>query len=408
MITQRPDSAPDVKTAAIIGISRYARYHLLIALEQMLHGKLRLAAAVVINPEEEAFFCRRLRKLGCELYSSADAMWQEWSGRVDLCFIPTGIHLHAPMTLQALNAGANVLVEKPLTATVHEGEAIIAAELRTSRFVAVGFQDIYTDSTWSLKQRLLAGGIGEIRAITLVGLWPRHDGYYLRNEWAGRLMQEGQWVLDSPINNAFAHFLNLGLFWAGTRLDRSASIEAVKCELYRVQEIESFDTCCLRARLAEGPELRVYVTHSCREERIPRIMLEGTNGTMEWIQESHCNLATVDGRKERVAVPGKFETKLTMADAVLARIDDPSVRICGTGIAIEHLRLVEAVHKAVQVVDVPAEFVRRRVANSATWKEIVGIEAAIDESSRHGRLFSELAVPWASPAGRFAFNGTRG
>ena len=97
-----------MKTAAIIGISRYARYHLLIALEQMLHGKLRLAAAVVINPEEEAFFCRRLRKLGCELYSSADAMWQEWSGRVDLCFIPTGIHLHAPMTLQALNAGANV------------------------------------------------------------------------------------------------------------------------------------------------------------------------------------------------------------------------------------------------------------------------------------------------------------
>jgi predicted dehydrogenase len=392
-----------VKTAVIIGISRYARYHLLIALEQALHGKLRLSAAVVINPEEEAFFCQRLRQLGCEIFVSADAMWEKWSGRVDLCFVPTGIHLHAPMTLQALAAGANVLVEKPLTATVAEAEAIIACERRTGRFVAVGFQDVYTEATWSIKQRLLAGAVGKIRAITLVGLWPRHEGYYLRNDWAGRLMQEGQWVLDSPINNAFAHFLNLGLFWAGSQLDRSASVEAVECELYRVQEIESFDTCCIRARLKEGPELRVYATHSCREERVPRVVLEGTAGTMEWFQESHCNVSAPDGRRERILVPGKIETKLMMADAVLARIDDPRARICGTRIAIEHLRLVEAVHKAVQVVDVPEEFVQRRVANSATWKEIVGIEATIDESSRSGRLFSELSVPWAGPSGCFAF-----
>ena len=102
-----------MKSAAIIGISRYARYHLLIALEQMLHGKLRLVAAVVINPEEEAFFCSRLRKLGCQLYRSADAMWQDWSGRIDLCFIPTGIHLHAPMTLQALNAQITRIKRRP-------------------------------------------------------------------------------------------------------------------------------------------------------------------------------------------------------------------------------------------------------------------------------------------------------
>lgn len=392
-----------MKTAAIIGISRYARYHLLIALEQALHGKLRLAAAVIINPEEEAFFRERLSRLGCEIFESTEAMWLRWSGRIDLCFIPTGIHLHAPMTLQALAAGANVLVEKPLTATIAEGEAIMQAERETGRFVAVGFQDVYTDSTWTIKQRLLAGEIGRIRAITLVGLWPRHNGYYLRNEWAGRLMQEGQWVLDSPINNAFAHFLNLGLFWAGPRLDASASVESVECELYRVQEIETFDTCCIRAHLMEGPELRVYATHSCREERVPCVVLEGSNGTMEWVQESHCNLTTTDGRKERIAVPGKFETKLMMTDAVLARIDDPRARICGTAIAIKHLHLVEAVHKAVKVVDVPDEFVQRRVVNSATWKEIVGIEATIDEASRDGRLFSEMSVPWAGPAGSFAF-----
>ena len=112
-----------LKTAAIIGISRYARYHLLMALEQALHGKLRLAAAVVVNPVEEAFFCQRLRSLGCEIFHDTRTMWSRWAGRIDLCLIPTGIHLHAPMTLEALESGACVLVEKPLTASVAEAEA---------------------------------------------------------------------------------------------------------------------------------------------------------------------------------------------------------------------------------------------------------------------------------------------
>lgn len=393
-----------MKIAAIIGISRYARYHLFMALEQALHGKLRLAAAVVVNQQEESFFCQRLRSLGCEIFDHTEAMWARWSGRIDLCFIPTGIHLHAPMTLQALAAGANVLVEKPLTAAVAEASAIMDAERRTGRFVAVGFQDLYTESTWAIKERLLAGMLGDVRAITLVGLWPRHAGYYLRNEWAGRLKRNGQWVLDSPIHNAFAHFLNLGLFWAGATPAASASVRTVECELYRVQPIENFDTCCIRAGLDGGAELRVYATHSCEEERVPRMTIEGSRGHLTWVQESHYEIVDREGRRQRHSVPGKIETKLMMADAVLARFDDPQARICGTAIAIEHLRLVEAVHQAADITDIPAEFVRRRTAASGSWREIIGIEAAIDEASRRGQLWSELNVPWARPAGCFALD----
>src|SRR6266480_3792717 len=99
-----------MKNAAIIGISNYARHHLFIALEQTLQSRLRLVAATVVNQEAEAFFCGRLRRLGCEIFASTGEMWARWSGRVDLWFITTGLHLHAPMTLEALRAGANVLV----------------------------------------------------------------------------------------------------------------------------------------------------------------------------------------------------------------------------------------------------------------------------------------------------------
>src|SRR5262249_27125386 len=136
-----------MKNAAIIGISGYGRHHLLMALEQALQRRLRLVAATVVNQEEESFFCARLRAAGCEIFSSTAEMWARWAGKVELCFIPTGIHLHAPMTLEALEAGANVFVEKPLAATSAEAARIARTEQATGRFVAVGFQDIYTDST---------------------------------------------------------------------------------------------------------------------------------------------------------------------------------------------------------------------------------------------------------------------
>jgi predicted dehydrogenase len=387
-----------MKTAAIIGISHYARHHLLMALEQMLQGRLRLVAATVVNQEEEAFFCQRLRGLGCEIFADPAAMWEKFTSRVDLCFIPTGLHLHAAMTLQALQCGANVLVEKPLAASLVQTEAIRQLERRTGRFVAVGFQDLYTDSTWDIKKLLLEGGIGQLRHISLVGLWPRPAAYYTRNAWAGRLSRDGQPVLDSPINNAFAHFLNLALFWAGPAEAVSARVERVECELYRSQAIESFDTCCARVALSGGAQLRFYVTHSCHEERVPRLRLEGSLGSLEWEQESHYKVLRLARAAEQHPVPGKFETKLMMADAVLARLEGRPARVCTTAIASEHTRLIETIHATAPITPVGPRYLRRRETTTGKWTELRDIETASDQADTQKCLWSELGTPWAHPA----------
>ena len=384
-----------MKTAALIGISNFARHHLLIAAEQILHGRLRLVAATIVNPDEEAFLAARLRSLGCEVFPDVGAMWRARSGQIDLCFIPTGIHLHATMTLQALRAGASVLVEKPLATSIGDAHAIARLERQTGRFVAVGFQDLYTDSTWTIKRRLLEGDIGRVKSISFRGQWPRPAAYYTRNDWAGRLRLDGRAVLDSPVNNAFAHFFNLALFWAGGALAESARVQRVECELYRAQPIESFDTCCLSAQLDRGIELHACATHSCREERVPALRIEGTHGSIEWVQESHYEIVGRSGERERHAVPGKLETKLMMADAVLHRFENPAARICGTGIAAEHVRLVERLHAAAPIVDVPAAHVRRRQSATGDWREIAGLDAAIDEAAARRCLWSEMDVPWA-------------
>ncbi|MCC6416053.1 MAG: Gfo/Idh/MocA family oxidoreductase, partial [Opitutaceae bacterium] len=142
---------------ALIGVSGYARIYLQLIRESLARSEIKLVAAVVINAQEEAAIVAELTGLGGAIYGDYRTMLAEERGRIDLCMIPTGIHWHAEMTIAALRAGANVLVEKPLAATLADAEAIARASSESGKFVAVGFQDYYESATQWLKQRVHDG-----------------------------------------------------------------------------------------------------------------------------------------------------------------------------------------------------------------------------------------------------------
>ena len=239
--------SPPIPRVGLIGVSGYARIYLQLVRELHDRGEINLVAAVVINSGEEPEAVGELQRRGATLYPGYEEMLAAHAGRLDLCLVPTGIPWHARMTVAALKAGANVLVEKPLAGSLADVAAIRDAERVSGRFVAVGFQDVYsTDAIW-LKSRLCEGAIGRIQSIRFVGLWPRGTAYFERNHWAGRLQADGASVLDSPLNNAFAHFVNLALFFAGSEPGKSARARLESAELFRAHAIESFDTGVVRA-----------------------------------------------------------------------------------------------------------------------------------------------------------------
>jgi predicted dehydrogenase len=204
--------------------------------------------------------------------------------------------------------------------------------------------------------------------------------------------------MDSPVNNAFAHFINLALFWAGNDLDHSAWLEELNCELYRTYEIQSFDTVCARARLSSQAQLFFFLSHSCAEDRTPRLIIRGSKGTLSWRQESDYELQ-IDGRPlERHAIPRKFETKLQMADAVVARVNGEPSRICTTEVALAHARVVEALHRAAPINPLTSPWVEAHSTPQETWLRIKGIEAACDRGVSEQCLWSEQGLPWAHPA----------
>ncbi len=255
--------------AAIIGVSGFGRTHYEDIVREYHQKRVNIAGATIINQEEEKDKCDFLKSIGCRLFTDYNQMLEVLRGKIDICFIPTGIALHAPMSIAAMRAGANVYVEKPLAATVQEAAAILEAERETGKFVAVGYQTMYQPETRKIKEYILSGKIGQVHTLKTYGLWPRNVEYYQRNAWAGQLKSSNAWVLDSPFNNALAHYLNLLSFYAGESFARPAAIAFVQAGLFRAKPIRSVDTAWIKAVTGDAKTLLFYVTHSCAEQQGP-------------------------------------------------------------------------------------------------------------------------------------------
>jgi len=379
----------------IIGISGFGNVHYNDLLRQQKAGGVRLLGATVINPEEEVEKCAVLRSLGCQIYTDYREMLGQLGGRADVCFIPTGIHLHCRMTLEALRAGMNVLVEKPAAATVQDVRAMQLCERETGRFVAVGYQTMYAAEALWMKRAILEGRIGALRSIKCYGLWPRPDSYYTRNPWAGRLNFQEQWVLDSPFNNAFAHRLNMICFLAGTEPGKSAELEMIEAELYRAHAIESADTACMRILTRQKVPLYFFVTHSSRETADPVVVVAGEKGTIHWT-EQQTRLETPDGIEE-FACGDWLSLRNNLVDAVCRRVSDPSTFICGLDIAIAQTICVNGAHDSSPVSEIDPRYICRQPEGQSVKTSVRGIKQDIEQAFKSEKLFSELGVKWARP-----------
>jgi predicted dehydrogenase len=337
-------ASPPRRRLALIGVSGYGRIHLQLAREWRDRGLAEIVAAVVINPGEERDVVAELAAGGTRIHADWEEMLRSHAGSVDLCLIPTGIHLHARMTVAALQAGMNVLVEKPLAGSFAETDAIRAAERGSGRFVAVGFQDCYDPTTARLLEGLAAGRIGRVRSVRFLGIWPRPRSYFSRNGWAGRLAYGGVPVLDSPLNNACGHFVLLGLLLAGAA-EGEGPMRLDAVELLRAHAIESFDTAVVTLTGPGGVRLWFGASHACHGRHEPEIVVEGDAGRVVWRYEQDIVWTDASGRGERWPLPPQTEVRRSMMDAVMRRLGDPAVPVCTTALAARHTAFIEAVHR---------------------------------------------------------------
>lgn len=384
---------PSLPKVALVGVSGYGRIHYDLIQKAVDLGLIELAAVVIINPEEEAAIIAHLKEQDIRVYRAFDHFLAIERGSLDLCFLPTAIHSHAPMTVAAMHAGMNVLVEKPLAGSIDQADWIIDAQKKTGKFVAVGFQDMYMEETRRLKARILEGAIGKLKSIRFMGLWPRPVSYYKRNYWTGKLVVDGVQTLDSPLNNAFAHFINLSLFLAGTEPNSTATTKLIDAELLRAHAIESFDTGIIRAQSPEGVQFWFGASHACDTLIEPILEIEGTEGQAMWYYDDCCEILKENVIAEKWPVPDAFVARWEMFKAVIYKLANSTVLLSTPISAREHAALIEAAYHSTEIKSVVPSHVDRVLVENGKKGDYIpairGLTEALKQAFDQGSTLSE-------------------
>lgn len=98
---------------------------------------------------------------------------------IDAVCIATPDHWHAIQTIEAIQAGKDVYVEKPLTQTIVEGRTMVKAQAASNQVVAVGLNRRGSQVYQKLSKEVLAGKIGKVslaRAARISNLFPNGIG----------------------------------------------------------------------------------------------------------------------------------------------------------------------------------------------------------------------------------------
>jgi predicted dehydrogenase len=383
-------------TLVMVGIGGYGEEYLSALLEEPEGEGGSFSITGAVDPESlRSKFLAKLNALKIPMYASLDEFYEK--DRADLAVISSPIHFHAPQTCLALSRGSHVLCEKPAAATVQEVDRMIQYRDRFQKKAAIGYQWSFSPSIQALKKDIRAGHFGAPKGMKSLCLWPRNRAYYGRNQWAGKIRDDrGNWILDSPANNAMAHDLHNMLYLLGESGDRSARPVEVTAELYRANAIPNYDTAALRVRTEEGVEILFYGSHAILENRGPVFSFDFEKGSVSYGGgESPIRARFRDGRsKEYPAPDSERQTKKLWTCLRTVREGGPIP--CGLEAARAQTLCVNGAQDSMEeIATFPKDLVHVSKSGGSDLCHVYELAEALTHCFQEGLLPSEAGFPWA-------------
>lgn len=244
-----------------------------------------VAAALDIDAARGRDFGRRLGLAKDRAYGS----WQDMlagengrSERLDLVTVATPNRTHFEIAKAFLEAGCNVLCEKPLTTTVEDAEALVAVARETGGICAVN----YGYSGYSLVRHMRAMvARGELGAVRLVVAEFAH-GFY--GDAADQDNPRVRWRFDPAQAGSSAVFADQGIHaqhlacYVTGQAVSAVTADFVSCVEGRVLE----DDAMVSFRMSRGAVGRVW-TSGLAIGRMHGLTLSvyGEKGGLSWAQE---------------------------------------------------------------------------------------------------------------------------
>ncbi|TMV44386.1 Gfo/Idh/MocA family oxidoreductase [Paenibacillus mesophilus] len=221
-------------------------------------------AIVAVSDEVEQRRQMAASDFGCAVYAD----YREMMNRNDLDLIvnATPSHLHVPVSLELLEAGFNVLCEKPLARKAEAVDALIAASRRTGKLLTVFQQWRFNPIFLEIRKCLASGVLGRIVQISLtVNQFSRRwDWQTLKTYNGGNLLNTG------------AHFLDQALQF----VDSEPS--TILCQMDNANSFGDAEDYCKVILTGENmPLVDLEISNCCTYPRSDNYLIQGTNGSLK-------------------------------------------------------------------------------------------------------------------------------
>ncbi len=140
--------------------------------EASAHPDVKLVALCDIKKDRVE---EMAKKYGTDAYTDYKDLLKK--ADVDAVVVGTPNVCHAPQTIDSLNAGKHVLVEKPMAGTREEAKAMIKAAEKNKKFLMVGQNQRLMPPHVKAKEILASGKLGKIFTFQTTFKHPGPDGW---------------------------------------------------------------------------------------------------------------------------------------------------------------------------------------------------------------------------------------
>lgn len=192
------------------------------------------------------------------------------SEQLDVVHIATPSGLHMEPALEAVEAGVNVISEKPLEITLERADRIIDAAAKKGVKLGVIFQNRWKAENRAIKQAAEQNRFGKVTWAGSFTPWFRPEKYYEDVSW------RGTWKFDGggAVMNQSIHSIDL-LQWMAGPVRRVSAYAGTRCH----PKIETEDTLTCALQFANGAFGTIMGTTALFPGQPPRIEIGGENGT---------------------------------------------------------------------------------------------------------------------------------
>ncbi|MCD6450377.1 MAG: Gfo/Idh/MocA family oxidoreductase [Thermotogaceae bacterium] len=141
---------------------------------------------------------------------------------IDAVAIATSTDAHYPLTMEALESGKHVLLEKPMALSTKHMDDMIELSRRKNLKLAISFQNRFNPPVQELRKKIEGGDFGRIFYGVASIRWNRNEDYYKQAEWRGKWRSDGgvlmnqsthnidllQWMLGGEVEEVYGHLEN--------------------------------------------------------------------------------------------------------------------------------------------------------------------------------------------------------